>query len=158
VRRAKILKPQKERKMSFAVKDADVKKTVALPNGAATTYLTPGFDLGITTPQGRMLADVEWLLSAPALNTTQCPDAKTVKYSIMLDTVDPVDGSSTLYLTDLITQTGAGGAGAAAATKKFRLPSDLSNILSSARILGVRVVGSASGDASGATATLEAVF
>lgn len=105
-----------------------------------------------------MFADVEFQISAPALNTTQLPDAKTMKYSVMLDTVDPIDGSSTVYLLDLITQTGAGGAGAAAQTKKFRLPSDLANILASARILGARAIGSASGDASGASATLEALF
>lgn len=137
--------------MSYELKDAAVKKTWALPNGAATTYATPGIDLGHTTA-GKLLADCEFLLSAPALNTTQLPDAKTMIYSILLDTVDPIDGSSVVKYASVITQTGAGGAGAAAATYRFRLPSDAT------RILGARAVGSASGDATGASATLEALF
>lgn len=144
--------------MSYGLKDAQVKKTWALPNGAATTYATPGIDLGIVTSAGRNLADMDFQIVAPALNTTQLPDAKTMKYSVLLDTVDPIDGSSTVVILDLITQTGAGGAGAAAQTKKFRLPSDLGNLLTSARIVGARAVGSAAGDASGASATLEALF
>lgn len=138
--------------MSFAIKDAELKKTWALPNGAATTYATPGIDLGIVTAAGKHLADCEVVLTAPALNTTQQPDAKTLIYSILMDTVDPIDGSSTVLALNVLTQTGAGGAGAAAATWRGRLPSNVS------RILGARAIGSASGDASGASATLELVF
>lgn len=132
--------------------DASAKLTLALPNGAATTYATPGIDTGVTPGLGVQNKDVEFLLTAPALNTTQLPDTKTMKYSILLDTVNPIDASSTVHLADVITQTGAGGAGAAAATFRFKLPSNAS------RILGFKAVGSASGDASGASATLEALF
>ncbi len=134
---------------SPSVRDAALKISRALPNGAATVYASPGIDLGKVTSQGTNPGEMEFLLSAPAVDTTQCPDAKTLKYSILLDTVDPIDGSSVAEYTDLITQTGAGGAGAAAATKKFRIRSDAN------RIVGFKIVGSASGDASGVSATLE---
>jgi hypothetical protein len=72
-----------------------------------------------------------------------------MKYSILMDSVNPIDGSSTVLYLDLITQTGAGGAGAAGATKRFKLPSD------ALRIIGFRAVNSAAGNASAASATLE---
>lgn len=134
-------------------RDAQLKKTFTLPNGAATSYLTPGVDLGITTQQGVAPGNVEFLLTAPAMNATQMPDAKTMKYSILVDTVNPVDGSSTVLMPDVITQTGAGGVGCAAATYRFRLPS--SNALAKATIVGARAIGSAAGDATTASATLE---
>jgi hypothetical protein len=136
------------------LRDANLKKTVALPNGAATVYMTPGFDLGISTALGKAPGQVEFLLSAPAMNTTQMPDAKTMKYSILVDTVNPVDGSSVILMQDVITQTGAGGVGCAAATYRFRLPSSIA-ALANATIVGIRAIGSAAGDATGANATLE---
>jgi hypothetical protein len=131
------------------MKDAGLKLTLALPNGASTVYATPGIDTGKTTQQGAQLADVELLLTVPALTTGQLGDAATMKYSILMDSVNPIDGSSTVLYLDLITQTGAGGAGAAGATKRFKLPSD------ALRIIGFRAVNSAAGNASAASATLE---
>lgn len=134
------------------LRDAGAKLTRALPNGAATVYATPGIDTGVSGSLGAQSGDIEYLLTAPAMNTTQMPDAKTMIYSILVDTVDPVDASSTVLMPSVITQTGAGGAGCAAATYRFRLPS------TAPRILGFRAVGSASGDATGASATLEALL
>jgi hypothetical protein len=134
-----------------SVKDALVKVTKALPNGAATVY-SDGIDTG-TTPAGAQLAPImEWKLTAPALSTTELGDAATMKYSILMDTVDPIDGSSVVLHADILTQTGADGAGAAAAEVRFRLPSN------ALRILGFKAVNSAAGNASGKSATLEAVF
>jgi hypothetical protein len=132
---------------------ANAKLTRALPNGAATVYSTPGIDLGISTQQGVAPGSVEFLLSAPAMNATQMPDAKTMIYSILVDTVNPVDGSSSVQMASVITQTGAGGVGCAAATYRFRLPTAM--VLASATIVGFKAVGSASGDATTASATLE---
>ena len=133
------------------LKDAQLKLTRALPNGAATVYATPGLDLQKTTALGSVPKDLEYLLSAPAMNATQMPDSKTMTYSILIDTVDPVDASSTVLMPSVIVQTGAGGVGCAATNYRFRLPSNAT------RILGFRAVGSASGDATGASATLEAL-
>lgn len=133
-----------------SVRDNSLKLTRALPNGAATVYST-GLDTGVG-PQGSQPANVEYLLSAPAMNATEMPDGKTMIYSILTDTVAPIDGSSTVLYPSVLTQTGAGGAGCAAATFRFKLPS------TATRILGFRAVGSASGNATTASATLEAVF
>lgn len=132
------------------LKDAQVKLTLALPNGAATTTST-AIDTGKVTSQGTQPENVEWLLTAPALTTAQQPDAKTLTYSII--TSDNSDLSSpTTLISGCIVQTGAGGAGAAAAEYRFRLPSD------AARYLGFKAVGSATGNSSAASATLEAQF
>lgn len=132
------------------IKDALLKDTKALPNGAATVYST-GIDTS-KSPTGKQLAEVEYLLTAPAMNATEMPDAKTMIYSILVDTVLPVDGSSTVLYPSVITQTGAGGVGCAAATYRFKLPS------TAPRLVGFRAVGSASGNATTASATLEVVL
>lgn len=138
--------------MSFNLRDMLAKLTVALPNGAATVYATPGIDTGKVTSFGQQLANMEFLLSAPALVVGDLGDAATMKYSIVTDTVDPIDGSSVALYTDILTQTGAGGAGAAAATVRFKLPTNAS------RIIGLKVVNSGAGDASDKSATLEVLF
>lgn len=133
-----------------SVKDAQMKTSKALPNGAATIY-SDGIDTEVT-PAGAHLGDVEWLLSAPALTTEQLPDTKTMTYSILTDTVAPIDGSSTVLMSGVIVQTGASGAGAAAATYRLRLPS------TAGRIVGVRAINSGTGNASAASLSLEALF
>lgn len=135
--------------MSYGVKDANVKKTKALPNGAAAAT-SDAIDLGHTNA-GRLLADVEFLVSAPALGATPMPDGKTMIYAVVVSANSDLSSPTVLY-DRLIVQTGAGGAGAAAATARFRLPTNV------ARYLGVRATGSASGDASGSTFTVEAMF
>jgi hypothetical protein len=131
------------------VRDAALKLTRALPNGAATVYATPGIDTGKVTSHGSQPGNVEFLLTCPAMNTTEMPDAKTMIYSILHDDVDPIDGSSVVLMPSVVTQTGAGGAGCAAAEYRFKLPSNAK------RIIGVRAVGSASGNATTASCTLE---
>ena len=135
---------------SPALRDAALKLTRALP-GSATTVYSLGIDTGVT-PAGQQPDAVEYLLTAPALTTAQLGDAATMKYSILLDTVNPVDGSSVARHTDCLVQTGAGAAGAAGATFRFKLASD------STRILGFKIVNSAAGDCSAVSATLEALF
>jgi hypothetical protein len=129
------------------VRDAALKLTKALPNGAATIY-SDSIDTGTGTT-GSQLADVEFLLSAPALVVGDLANGDTMKYSILSDTVDPIDGSSTVLFADCITQTGAAGAGAAAATFRFKLPT------TAARLVGFKAVNSGAGDASDKSATLE---
>lgn len=136
--------------MPNQVKDAQMASTKALPNGAATVYLD-GIDTEVT-PKGDHPGTVEWLLEAPAMTTAEMPDAKTMTYSILTDTVAPIDGSSTVLMPNVIVQTGAGGVGCAAAEYRFRLPSN------AGRILGARAVGSATGNSSTKSATLRAMF
>lgn len=134
------------------LKDAALKLTRALPNGAATVYASPGIDTNKATAQGKQLAGMEFILTAPAMNTTEMPDAKAMIYSILVDDVDPVDSASDVLMPSVITQTGAGGAGCAAVTYRFRLPTNAK------RIVGFRAVGSASGNSTTASATLQPVF
>ena len=132
--------------MGFAVKDALLKVTKALPNGAATVY-SDGIDLG-HGGKGDFLANAEVKISAPALTTTQQPDAKTLTYTIQHDDAAAFGTVADLY-PGVIVQLGAGGAGAAAATFTARLPVDVK------RYVRVKAVGSATGDASAASLTFE---
>jgi len=136
--------------MSYARKDATLVKTKALPNGAATIK-TDGIDLGALSQNGARLAEIEFEISAPALATADLPDTKTIKYSVETDD-DSAFGSATVVMTDVLVQTGAGGAGAGAATKRFRLPTD------SERYVRISAVNSGTGDASDKSVTFSPVF
>jgi len=129
-----------------ALKDKAVKVTTALPNGAAAVNGT-AIDTGCGA-NGDQLADVEFLLSAPALTVTEQPDDKNMTYDIE----HSVDNSTfTKLLENVIVQTGAGGAGAAAATSQFRLPADAN------RYIRANATGDATGDSTTADMTLELV-
>ncbi len=135
------------------VKDAQVKISVALPNGAATATPTAGIDTGKvdTGSIGYQEGDFEFILTAPALTTVQQPDGKTTIYNIITSANSDLSAPTTL-MPAVITQTGAGSAGSAAATYRFRLPSN------SQRYVGFNAVGSTTGDNSAKTATLEGLF
>jgi len=135
--------------MGYQVKDALLKATKALPNGAATVY-SSGLDLGHGS-RGDFLAAAEFKVSAPALTTGQLPDTKTMTYSVQHDD-DPAFGTAADLYPGVIVQTGAGGAGAAAATFTARLPLDVK------RYVRVKAVNSGAGDASGASLTFEALL
>lgn len=81
---------------------------------------TAAFDLEQAV--GGDIEAVVFELAAPALTTAQLTDAKVVTYTLE----DSADGSSFAAVDPLITttQTGAGGAGAAAKTIRFRLPAN----------------------------------
>jgi len=135
--------------MSFLRKDAQLRATRALPAAAATVN-GAAIKLDVAS-RDQLLAEVQWLITAPALAVGQLANGSTMKYSLI--TSPNSDGSSpTVIYKDLITQTGAGGAGAAAATSKVRLPADVTGYV------GLQVINSAAADASAASATLEAVF
>jgi len=105
----------------YNVRDAALKKVSALPNGAVTTTTT-----GIDTENGTFgdcVAEVEALLSVPALTTGELPDAQTITYTIEHDT-DAAFGTA-VKLFDTFVQTGAGGAGAAANSFRTKLPTSV---------------------------------
>jgi hypothetical protein len=81
---------------------------------------TASFDL--EQIEGGDIGAVVFELAGPALLTAQLADTKVVTYTLQ----DSADGSSFAAVDPLITttQTGAGGAGAAAKTVRFRLPSN----------------------------------
>lgn len=137
--------------MPYQVKDAQLIETKALPNGAATIYST-GLDLqAINSIVGERLQDCELEIVAPALTTGMLGDGATMKYSIQTATDSGFTTPDTIA-ADILTQTGAGGAGAATATVRFRLPSQ------SKRFVRVRAINSAAGNASTVSLTHRIVF
>lgn len=108
--------------MTLRVRDRDLEQTAALPNGAASTTTT-GFDLGHNSAkQGRLLAQCELEIVAPALTTAELPDGQTITYHV--EHADDAAFSVNLATehSTVRVQTGAAGAGAAGATDRVRLP------------------------------------
>lgn len=135
--------------VGYGIRDAKLKVTKALPNGAASVT-SDGIDLE-SGSKGDFVAQVEFLLSAPALTTGELGDAATMTYILEHDSAS--DFSSVATLQDrLLVQTGAGGAGATAATKRFKLPTDVK------RYVRIKATNSAAGNASGKSLTFEALL
>jgi hypothetical protein len=132
------------------LRDASLKVTKALPNGA-DNVTSDAIDTGVKPGLGTQTLDVEYLLSAPALAVADLADAATMTYDILVSANADMSSPTTL-IAAAIKQTGAGGAGAAAATYRFRLPS------SAARYLAFKATNSGAGDASDKSGTLEALL
>jgi len=135
--------------MGFNVIDNSMVVSIALPADASTVS-TAGIDL-LVGSDGDHLADMELKIAAPALATGELGDAATMIYDVYHDTASGF-GSEALLMDNVITQTGAGGAGAAAQTVRVRLPVDVN------RYVRVKATNSAAGDASGKTLTVSPVF
>lgn len=104
--------------MPRLLEDADLKETdTALPTADGTSY-SRDFDLGDDARKGE---NFELHLSHPALTTTHLPDADTLTANIV---AGASSNPTTVILGAVLVSTGAGGAGAAAAEKQVRLPSD----------------------------------
>jgi hypothetical protein len=135
--------------MSLNVRDANLVLTRALPNGAATVTST-SIDLQ-QTARGDLTGNMEILVSAPALTVGELANAATVRYDIITSANADLS-SPTIVYSGLLTQTGAGGVGAAAATARCRLPS------STQRYLGFTATNSGAGNQTGKNATLALLF
>jgi len=133
---------------AFTRADAALTRSVALPASAGSVY-TEGINLQ-SGPNDHHLAPMELLIEAPALATGLLPDTKTAVYVLQHD--DDPEFSSPVDLQTVLTQTGAGGEGADAASKRVRLPHDVK------QHVRLKITTDASADASGATATLKAMF
>lgn len=130
----------------YLVGDAKLENTRALPSGAATVY-SDGIEIG-NSSRGDFVAGCELLLTVPTLATGVLGDAATVKYSLQHDD-DSAFGTVATLEDDVITSTGAGGAGATGTSKRIKLPTNVK------KYVRLKVVKSASGDASGSSATLK---
>lgn len=129
--------------------DNELTETRALPNGAAAVT-GAAIDVG-NSANGDFKADCEAKISAPALVVGDLANTETMVYDLI--TSDASDlGTPTTLVAGAITQTGAGGAGAAAATWQGKLPNDV------LRYIGIRATNSGAGDASDKIATLQLVF
>lgn len=134
---------------SYSFGDGNLTTTKALPSGASAVT-SDGIDLGEGTT-GTFTTPCEFVLSAPAVTTAMLGDAATIKYDVITSANADMSSPVTLQAT-ILTQTGAGGAGAAAATKRFRVPTD------TLRYVAVKATKSATGDASTVSMTLSLVF
>lgn len=135
--------------MPLNIKDANLTVSKALSNGAGTV-LSAGIDLGLTA-KSDFVAQCELLIEAPAHTTTLLPDTETEKYTVEHDS-DPAFGTVSNLDVDALTQTGAGGVGAAAATKRVGLPSDVK------RYIRLKAIKTGTGNASTISAKLSVMF
>lgn len=138
----------------YGVKDAALLITKALKNGSGAVTsgaIDTGLNAGVAQGQANQPGNMEFALNAPALTTTQLPDTHTVTYAIIQSDNSDLSSPSTV-IANAIIQTGAGGAGAAAAAYKFRLPPEAK------RYIGFTATNSGADDASGASATLQPTF
>ena len=136
--------------MSFQVRDAAVSPAAFALAAAAGSTVSASIDTG-NAGVGDFLAKCELLITAPALNATQAPDTRTVTY-IIEDSADNSSFAAALGVSQLV-QTGAGGVGAAAATKRLRLPTNIR------RYVRLKVTtGASTGDCSGVNAQLDLLF
>lgn len=131
-----------------ALTDASLVETFALPNGAASTT-SDAIQVGVTGED--FVAMVELLITAPLLVVGDLANAATMTY-----TVQHSDDAAFTVPVDLygicLTQTGAGGVGAAAATKRVRLPTDVKPYVR------LKATNSGAGDASDKSASLSLLF
>jgi len=132
-----------------SVRDAALKVTKAMPTADAAIS-TGAIDVGAVGTRDDFLAGCELLISAPALNTTMLPNADTATYKVMMDDDVALGSALPVYGSDVLVQTGAGGAGADAVTKRVRLPSDVERY-----VFVTATLAGGTGDASATTLTVE---
>jgi len=133
----------------FNVRDAALEREFALPGGAATT-VSDGIEMTSGGNQ-HFSADCEIVVSAPVLTTAQLPNGQTVTYSVFQSDNEDFSGESVLAANVLV-QTGADGAGAAASEVPVGVPSGVK------KFIRLKVVKAGAADASGATANLSLRF
>jgi len=135
--------------MGFNVKDKNFIQTKALP-AAGASAATDGFDLGALSSAGAFLPEVEFEVQLPA--TPNLVDNKSITIDVETDSVSNF-ASPTKVIGELIKVTGSGGNGGAAATKRFRLPTDTE------RYVRVKAtVDAAGGDNTAVSLTCQALF
>lgn len=124
---------------------ADLTKSKALPNGAATVA-TDGIQLH-NEASGEFHVDCEIEIAAPVLTTAELPDAQTMIYDIYHDDASDFSGE-VLLASAVITQTGAGGAGDAAETQIYKPHT------ATKRHIRVKATNSGAGNASAKSVTV----
>jgi hypothetical protein len=131
------------------LKDLTLKETKALPAAAGAVNLD-----SIDTQNGPngSLDGVDLILTAPALNATELPSAKTMTYKLQ-DSADDSSFSDVNGYEQICKQTGGTSGAAAAETVRITLPPTIGRY--------IRVVatgGTGIGDCSGSSMTVELAF
>lgn len=95
---------------TYRLEDAVLKGSDLLPTAGGTTY---GAEISLAnypgTAKGARLAEVEAVLSLPAITLAELPNGKTLTFSLLGDTEDTVDANSTVLVPDFAVVTGATG-------------------------------------------------
>jgi len=129
--------------------DGNLKVTKALPAGASAVT-TDGIDTGEGTT-GTQITPMEFLLEVPALLTGVLGDAATMKYDVVTSASSDMSGPVTIA-KEILVQTGADGAGAAASSARFKIPTN------ALRYVGVKCTKSSAGSAAASSMTLSLKF
>lgn len=136
---------------SHSLRDANLRKSDAMPAAAATTVNGTAIDQGSAlTARGARLADCELQLTMPALTATMVPDTKTMTYSIEM--ASDAAFSSPTVLWSLV-KTGAESAGVAADTFRQKLPTNCLRYVRAKAVSGANCT-----DASSVSMVLELLF
>ncbi len=137
--------------MPYSILDQSVERALPDEAGAVTS---PAIDLAVG-PRSDFVVGAELLLTVPALDDDALPDDATLVYALVHSTNADLSEATTLVAA-AITQTGAGDAGAAGGTYRFRPPTNVK------RYVGFVATGADEpgegapfGDASGESATLQ---
>ncbi len=96
-----------------------------LPAAAATTYSTAGINLSqlFSTVKGGAHIDAEIAIRVPDHTVAGLVNADTLKISVLLDVNATIDGSSVVYMLDVIDMLGAGGIGDLGEEVRVKIPS-----------------------------------
>lgn len=105
--------------MASVIRDTNLKVTKALPAANATNY-SDALDLQEKAPGIKMR---EWQLEVVLPATPNLADTKTATVTVQ-DSADNATFADVATLAPIVA-TGAGGVGAAAATRLFKLPEDV---------------------------------
>ena len=138
-----------------SVQDSVYTSSTALPSATnGTVTQAAGFDMEGGS-KSDFLALAEGVVTAPALNTTQLPNAATMTYNLIASAT-PNLASPTTVQAGILVQTGAGGVGAAAASNRVRFPTNLGTY---GRYVGLTAVGAnSSGNCSAASVGFKLLF
>ncbi len=143
-----------ERLDTYRLEDKALKGSDALPTADGTSYGCE-VSIGALTAKGARLSDVEAVVSHPAIGDTPLPNGDTIIFSLMGDTVAPIDSSSVVIAGDFATVTGVtSGIAANPDAGRAKIPSDSTYV-----VLGLRAVAAGgTGDISGIDMTLSLDF
>jgi len=132
-----------------------------LPAAGATTYSTRGVDLSEFWSKSKdaMVADVELVIQVGNLTVANMVNADTLKISVLLDVNSTIDGSSIVYMLDVLDFLGAGGIGDLGEEVRIKIPSvgfkvNIAGVTTKYDFVGVRCIHTGTGVPATATGGL----
>ncbi len=135
------------------VRDAELIETKALPADAGSVY-SDAIDLGALSAAGARLEQVEALLTAPTLTSTQMPSNTTIAYDIQASNDSGFNSITTLASSAISATSNSGITGS---TYRFKIPSNCPRYLR-AKATTADVGNDAAGNCAGSSMTLELLF